>query len=176
MFGLTSLGTVHTVLSLIAVVAGVTALARHGAIRPTSRDGLVYIVATVLTCLTGLGIYQHGGFGKPHVLSIVTLLVLGVTAWARASTVFGSAWQYVEVLGNSLTLFFHMVPGVAETASRLPMGHPLVSGAEDPRLQPVFGVLFVVYLLGVGLQAQRLRRLARRSATPVWALRKRLDG
>jgi hypothetical protein len=36
----------------------------------------VYIWTTVLTCLTGFGIFQHGGFGKPHALGVITLLVL----------------------------------------------------------------------------------------------------
>jgi hypothetical protein len=33
---------------------------------------------------------------------------------------FGSWSRYVEVLGLSLTVFFHWVPAVTETSSRLP--------------------------------------------------------
>jgi len=37
-------------------------------------------IATAITSPTGFGIFQHGGFGKPHVLGIVTLLVLAIAA------------------------------------------------------------------------------------------------
>lgn len=155
MFGLTPLGTIHTAISLVALAAGLWALLRDKAILPGSGLGKVYIWATVLTCLTGFGIFQHGGFGPPHVLGIVTLLVLGVAAVARRW--FGRAGPYVETLAYSLTFFFHFIPGVNETFTRVPVGAPLLSGPDDPALQKVVGVLFVLYLVGAGLQVWRLR-------------------
>ena len=74
MFGLTRLGVIHTLISLVAAAAGLIALLRDKLISPRNRTGMVYIVATVLTCLTGFGIFQHGGFGKPHILGIITLV------------------------------------------------------------------------------------------------------
>ena len=91
MLGLTPLGTVHTAVSLMAVAAGLIALCRDGAISPTNLPGKTYIAATILTCLTGFGIFQHGGFGKPHVLGIVTLVVLAVAALARTTQIYGRA-------------------------------------------------------------------------------------
>src|ERR1700674_5573539 len=78
MFGLTTLGVVHTALSLVAVVAAIAALVRYKEISPRQRIGQVYIVATILTCLTAFGISQHGGFGPPHALGILTLIAVGV--------------------------------------------------------------------------------------------------
>ena len=155
MFGLTVLGTIHTAISLVALAAGAWALARDQAILPGTGVGRVYIWATVLTCLTGFGIFQHGGFGVPHALGIVTLVVLGVAAVARRWL--GRAGPYVETLGYSLTFFFHFIPGATETFTRLPVGAPLFSGPNDPALQKVVGVLFVLYLIGAVFQALRLR-------------------
>ena len=67
-YGLTYLGLLHTLISLVAVAAALIAFVRHKNIDPASTLGKVYIWTTVLTCLTGFGIYQHGGFGKPHAL------------------------------------------------------------------------------------------------------------
>src|SRR4051812_37530616 len=89
MFGLTSLGTIHTAVSLVALFAGYLALLRAFRIDPQTRLGQVYIWSTVITCLTGFGIFQHGGFGKPHILGILTLLVLGVAALPGALARFG---------------------------------------------------------------------------------------
>jgi len=157
MLGLTPLGTVHTAISLVAVGAGLVALVRDRAISVGSRVGQIYVIATVLTCLTGFGIFQHGGFGKPHALGIITLAVLAVAAAAGRPRGFGRASPYVETVGYSATFFFHLIPGVTETATRLPLGAPLVSDPEAPALQSVIGVLFVVFLVGVALQVRQLR-------------------
>lgn len=156
MLGLTNLGVVHTAISLIAVGAGVIAFIRDREI--TSRNGLgrLYLWTTVLTCLTGFPIMQHGGFGKPHLLGMVTLLVLVVAALAGRGR-FGRASRSVEAVSYSATFFFHMIPAFTETATRLPVGAPLASSQEAPGLQAVIGVVFVFFLIGAALQVRRLR-------------------
>jgi uncharacterized membrane protein len=157
MFGLTSLGVVHTAISLVAVAAGLVALFRYREISLRTGAGKLYVIATVLTCVTGFGIFQHGGFGKPHALGIITLVVLGV-AWVAANTgAFGRAARYVETIAYSTTFFFHMIPGVTETSTRLPLGAPLLPGPDAPQLQAIVGGLFVVLLIGIALQVMRLR-------------------
>jgi len=158
MLGLTSMGVVHTAISLIAVAAGIVALVLCGEISPRTGTGKLYIVTTVLTCLTGFFIFQHGGFGVPHVLGIVTLAVLGVAGIAGYTQAFGRSSRAIETVGYSLTFFFHMIPGFTETATRLPVGAPLASGPESPGLQAAIGVVFLVFLAGATWQVRRLRR------------------
>src|SRR2546422_1696272 len=105
MFGLTPLGTFHTAISLIAVVAGFVALARDKEISTRSAAGSLFFWGTVITCLTGFGIFQHGGFGKPHVLGIVTLIVLGVAVGARAASALRRGSRGLSTLGHFLGRF-----------------------------------------------------------------------
>ena len=162
--GLTSLGIVHTAISLIAVIAGLVALFRYKEITLRNGWGRVFVWTTVLTCLTGFGIFNHGGFGKAHVLGIATLLVLAAAWSAGRLGLFGAAAAYVEVVGYSATFFFHMIPGVTETTIRLPVGKPLFSGPDDPGLQPIAAALFLLFLVGATLQVLRMKR-ARRGST-----------
>jgi hypothetical protein len=148
-YGLTYLGVIHTLISLVAVAAALIAFAREGAINPGTTLGKLYLWTTVLTCLTGFGIFQHGGFGKPHVLGVITLLVLAA-AWKARSV------KAVTVL-YSLTFLFHMIPAVTETSTRLPLGAPLLASAEAPELKAVTGVLLLLFLAGVTLQLRRLK-------------------
>lgn len=157
MFGLTSLGVVHTAISLVALAAGVASLVRYKEILARTALGQTYIWTTVLTCLTSFGIFQHGGFGKAHVLGILTLLVLGIAALARKPRRFGRATPYVETLAYSLTFFFHLIPGVTETFTRFPMGASVFSSPDDPALQKVIGVVFVLFLVGAALQVRKRR-------------------
>lgn len=156
MFGLTSLGVFHTAISLVALAAGLTALARAGAISMRTGVGKLYVWTTALTCITGFGIFQHGGFGKPHVLGVITLVVL-VIAWAAGKGMaFGRLSPYVEAVGYSLTVFFHIVPALAETLTRLPLGSPLLDTPEAPVLQAL-DAFFFLFLIGATLQVRKLR-------------------
>src|ERR1700690_3440399 len=56
MLGLTPLGIVHTAISLVAIVYGVIALLRYKEISPQNRAGQIYLIATLLTAVTALGI------------------------------------------------------------------------------------------------------------------------
>jgi len=161
MLGLSTLGTIHTAISLVALVAGAISLWRHKAIVPSSRSGRWFVVATVLSCLTGFGIFRHGGFGPPHALGVVTLLVLALVALAERTTWLGRAAAYVSTVGMSLTFFLHFIPGTTETFTRLPVGAPLFSGPDDPALQRTVGVLFAIFLAGATAQVWRMRAARR---------------
>jgi len=157
MTSLTSLGIFHTAISLVALGAGLCALVRDREVLPANTLGKVYIWATVLTCLTGFGIFQHGGFGKPHALGALTLLVLAVAALPGGMR-FGARWRYFTASCYTLTVFFHFIPGITETFTRMPLGAPLFSSPGDPNLQKVVGIVFIVFALIIWLQVRRLRK------------------
>lgn len=164
-YGLTYLGVIHTAISLVAVAAALIAFFRDKEIIAASTLGKVYIWTTVLTCLTAFGIFQHGGFGKPHALGIITLLVLGI-AWVAGTTkVLGRASAYVETLSYSITFLLHMIPAITETSTRLPLGAPLLASPEAPELKAATGVLLLLYIIGGALQVRRIR--ARNAAQAV---------
>lgn len=164
MFGLTGLGSIHTLLGLVALVAGVVGFVRHGAISTRTRSGKLFIGATTLTCLSGFGIFQRGGFNIAHALSAVTLLTLAVAAWAERRQGLGRLSPYVGTVGFSLAYFFHWIPGTTETFTRLPLGAPFFSSPEDPNLEKTVGVLFLVFLAGAAVQVWRLH--GRRADSP----------
>jgi uncharacterized membrane protein len=160
--GLTPFGVFHTLISLVAVIAGVVSFVRSGRIGPGDLPGKVYVAFTVASCVTALGIFHHGGFGPPHAVAILTLGVLGVAALARATSLFGRASRYVETIGYSATFLFHMIPAVTETSTRLPPGHPLVADADAPALKATYLVLLALFALGAAVQWKALRGAAGR--------------
>ena len=160
--GLSLLGGIHTAISLVAVASGTIALIRAGEISGNYGAGKTYVVTTILTCLTGFGIFHHGGFGKPHILGIITLAVI-VIALASESKLrlFGRLSPYVATVSYTLTFFFHLIPGITETTTRLPVSSPLASGPNDPHIQAAIGVCFILFLIGATLQVLRLRARSR---------------
>jgi len=169
MLGLTFIGSIHTLLGLIALVAGATCFFQEGAIASRTGAGRLYLWSTALTCLTGFGIFQHGGFNIAHALGAVTLVVLAVAAWAERTQALGRLSIYVATVGFSLTYFLHWIPGTTETFTRFPAGAPLFSSPEDPALEKTVGVMFLLFLVGAAVQVWRLRsgrgvRAVRRTA------------
>ena len=170
MLGLTTLGLFHTAIGLVAVLSGIIAFVRDREISPHNGVGQIYIWATVVTCVTAFGIFQHGGFGKPHMLAVLTLLVLALAALAGRMKVMGRASKYVETIAYSATFLFHMIPALTETFTRLPAGAPLFANADDPGLQKVTGVFLLLFVIGATLQVRRIRATRRALVAPAAAL------
>jgi uncharacterized membrane protein len=156
---LSSLGIFHTTISLMAVASGAIALIRDIKITWNNTIGKIFVTTTVITCLTGFGIFHHGGFGKPHVLGIITLIVLAVAVVAgKNSKPLGRFSPYIETIAYSMTFFFHLIPGITETTTRLPVDHPLATDPGDPIVTTSIGICFIAFLIGATLQVIQLRR------------------
>jgi hypothetical protein len=166
MLGLSTLGFVHTLLGVVALVAGAACFVQDGAITTRSFSGRLFVVTTALTCVTGFGIFQRGGANIAHVLGVVTLVTLGVALWAERQEVVGKLSVYVATVGYSLTYFFHWIPGTTETFTRFPVGAPLFSSPEDPALEQTVGVMFLLFLIGAAIQVRRIRQRHRSKVDP----------
>lgn len=154
---LTTLGALHTAIAFIAIGSGLAALLVYKEVSPASKPGLLYIFTTAITAASGLGIFQHGGFGPPHVLSLLTLLALATGMLAATTTVFGKFSRLVEVVSLSSTLLFHLIPGFTESLTRLPVGAPLLASPEAPEFKVIYGVIFLCFGLGLAWQLRWLR-------------------
>jgi uncharacterized membrane protein len=157
---LTPLGLLHTILSVIAVVAAIAALIRDKEISPQSGIGRIYIWTLVLTCLTGLPIFRHGGIGPPHVLGVLILATLAVAAIAGRTRLFGRFAAYVRTVAYSATVFFLSISTVTETLTRLPPSDPVVASPDAPIFKILYLALLILFLIGAVLQIRTLRAVS----------------
>jgi uncharacterized membrane protein len=157
MMGLTTLGVFHTAFAVVALFCAFFALLRDKEISPRNRVGQVYIITIAVTAVTALGIYQHGGFGPQHVLAILTLVGLATGTLAALTGFFGVSSRYVQAISFSTTILLHLIPGITEILTRLPLGHPLVTSYSAPALKIALLLLLVAFLVGLTLQIRWLR-------------------
>jgi len=160
MHGLSTLGIWHTAISVLALAMGVVSIVQNREIHPRTKAGKAYVLLTVLTCVTALGIFAHGGFNKAHALAIMTLLVLAIAALAGNTSLFGKAGRNVETVAYSTTFFFHLVPGITETLTRLPASQPVFDNPDAAGLQLCLGVVFLAFLVCASLQWRSVKRAA----------------
>ena len=163
-FGLTPLGVFHTAVSLVALYTGIWALIRYKQFSAYERLTQVYLVFTFITAASGLGIFQHGGFGPPHVLALLTILAIVAGVVIEKTVMFGGLTRYAQAICYSTTLFFHAIPGFNESLSRLPPGKPITTGPDDPLFQKIAAVIFLAYLVGMVVQLVGLKRTAPKAA------------
>lgn len=147
---LSTLGIIHTVISVIALIAAFVALFQSGRIDPRSSAGRWYVILTLLTCFTSFGVMKTGKFTPAHGLSVLVLILLVLAVYARR--LFGARGPKLETILMSTTLFFSFIPAITETLTRLPISHPI---AENPDAAPVkTGYLILVVAFAVGLYFQ----------------------
>lgn len=161
---LSLLGAVHTVISLVPVAAGLYGFVRHGAIEPSTASGRVYLTGLVLSVLTSFGLSSTGGFNPGHALGILALLAVAASLLVPRMRFLGALRPYLATLGRSFSYFLLLVPGIAETLTRLPTMQPLAQGPESPVVRVTLLAWTVLFLLGAALQAWMIR--TRRTARP----------
>jgi len=149
---LTPLGVVHTLLSLVAVVAALVALVREGGV---SRRSSVYIWSLVATCLTGLPIFRHGTIGPPHITGVLTLAAFALAFVAGRTGVFGRASKRVETIGYWVTLLLLGISTVTETLTRVPPSAPLVASPDAGVLKVLYLGLLVLFVIGLTRQLRQ---------------------
>ncbi len=152
------LGWFHTAMGAIALLSGIFALIRFKEITWAQAAGKIYLLATLVTAVSALGIYQRGTFGPGHVLAVLTLLALGLGTAAAAGRVFGAWSRKVRAASYSATLLFHSIPAITDASLRLPVGDPLLDSIDDPILKGAYGILLLIYLVGVTLQLRWIGR------------------
>lgn len=161
MFGISSLGWVHTLGSLPAIPAAAYMFAVHGRIVPRSKAGTVYLVAMLVGAATVfLVAHQPVSYG----IGAVTLLLLAIGYTADRLPVSRRAARYIETITLSVTAFLLMLPTVTEILRRVPDGHPFVTDLKSPLLLGAQGGILAALVIGLTVQVTALRRRGTASA------------
>jgi hypothetical protein len=154
---LSFLGIIHTIISVIAIIVALVALFRYGKIGPENGTGQLYIILTIITCLTGFPIMKTGHPSAGHALGVIILVILPIAVYARSIRFFGKAADYIQIILMSLTLLFSMIPATVESLTRLPIDQPLASGPDSPMVKMWLGIWFALYVVGTLYQVVKLK-------------------
>ncbi|WP_089174620.1 hypothetical protein [Bosea sp. AS-1] len=158
MFGISSLGWVHTLGSLPAIPAAAYMFALHGRIVPRSPAGIVYFVSMLIGAAT---VFLVAHQPVSNVIGALTLLLLLIGYAVGRLPIPDRATRYVETIALSLTAFLLMLPTVTEILRRVPDGHPFVTDLKSPLLLGAQGSILAALVIGLTVQIVFLRRQGR---------------
>lgn len=144
---LSNMGVFHTVIGVVALISGFKILWQHKQITSPPLTGRIYLWATIITALSSLTLFKHGGFNVAHALAILTLLTVVVGFIVEKTNLLKTLNKYFVALCYSSTILFHLIPTATEILTRFPVKSPVVNSLNDPFLHKTYLCIFLVFLV-----------------------------
>jgi hypothetical protein len=129
---LSAFTTLHTVLSLIGIVAGLVVLFQM--LRGQFSKGWtwLFLFTTVLTSVTGYG-FPASQILPSHIVGGISLAVLAIALYALFGKRLAGGWRAVYVVTAAIALYLNCFVGVVQAFMKLPPLHALApTGSEPP--------------------------------------------
>jgi hypothetical protein len=133
----------HTILSLVALVAGFVVVRELFASRTPPTWTAVYIATAVLTSVTGFGFSFP--FGPSHVVGIIALVVLVPVIAATYVFHLEGPWRWIYAIGQVITLYFLVFVLVAQFFKKVPALTALAPTLSEPPFAVAQTVVLVIF-------------------------------
>lgn len=148
---LSAFTTLHVVISLIGIVAGLAVL--PGILRG-ERPGqltLVFLVTTALTSITGF-MFPFNTLLPSHIVGAISLVVLAFAFAGLYLFHLSGAWRWIYVVGAVAGLYFNLFVLIAQGFQKVGPLHALAPTQSEPPFAIAQAVLLVIFLF-VGTRA-----------------------
>jgi hypothetical protein len=140
--------TLHVIISLIGLAAGVLAAIAMLADKRPGLETAVFLCATVLTSATGF-LFHSAKIGPPHIVGVISLIVLALAIAALYGFHLKGAWRPVYVISAFLALYLNAFVGVVQAFDKIGALKALApTGSEPPFLVAQLVVLAAFVALG----------------------------
>ncbi len=151
----------HVIISLIGIASGLIVVFAMLANRRASGWTALFLATTVLTSATGF-LFHSKAFGPPHVLGVISLVVLAPTLLAIYGRRLAGLWRPVYVIGAIFALYLNCFVAVVQAFQKVSFLHALApAGSEPPFLAAQAATLLAFVILGF-LALRRFRPSALR--------------
>jgi hypothetical protein len=150
-FDLPTFTLIHTVLSLVGIIAGLIVVGGLIAEQRFSRWTGVYLLTTVLTNITGFG-FPFVTLLPSHIVGGISLLVLAVAIVARYLKRLTGAWRRIFVVTAVLALYLNVFVLVVQLFQKIP-GLVAVAPTQSAPAFVVTQLFILVLFAGIGWAA-----------------------
>jgi hypothetical protein len=136
--------TVHVIISLIGIVAGIIVM--FGLLGSNKMPGLtaIFLLFTILTSATGF-LFPLEKLLPSHMIGILSLVLLAIACIALYGMKLSGAWRWIYAVTALLSLYFNVFVLVIQSFLKIPALTALAPG--NPPSGPVFAVVQGIVLL-----------------------------
>jgi hypothetical protein len=144
----------HVILSLIGIAAGLVVV--FGMLAGRRLDGwtALFLATTVLTSVTGF-MFHSAHFGPPHVVGLLSLLLLVLAILARYSYHMAGSWRWIYVVTAVISLYLNVFVGVVQAFQKLPLLQPLAPTGTEPPFAVAQGLVLLAFVVLAVLALKR---------------------
>jgi hypothetical protein len=141
---LSAFTTLHVVISLIAIVAGLVVM--FGMLGSNRQPGLtaIFLLFTILTSVTGF-MFPFSGVTPGIVLGILSMILLAVACLALYAMHLSGAWRWIYVVTALAALYLNVFVLGVQSFLKIPVLHELAPG--NPPAGPAFAVVQGIVLV-----------------------------
>jgi hypothetical protein len=149
---LSAFTTLHVVISLIAIVAGLIVM--FGMLGPYRAGGLtgIFLLFTILTSVTGF-MFPFGGITPGILIGILSVVLLAIACLALYAMKASGPWRWIYAVTALASLYLNVFVLIVQGFVKIPSLHALAPG--NPPNGPAFAVVqgivllfFVVMIIG----------------------------
>jgi hypothetical protein len=140
--------TLHVVISLIAIVAGLIVMfTMLGASRPGGLSA-IFLLFTILTSVTGF-MFPFSGVTPGILIGILSVILLALACLALYGMKLAGAWRTIYVLTALLSLYLNVFVLVIQSFLKIPALHELAPGnpPAGPAFAAVQGIVLVFFVV-----------------------------
>ena len=147
---------VHVLLSLVGILAGLVVVYGFLQGRLLSGWNSLFLVTTIATSATGF-LFHSAQFGPPHIVGVISLVVLGVAVAALYAFNLAGAWRWIYAITATLALYLNVFVGVVQAFQKVSFLQPLAPTQSEPPFAIAQGIVLVIFIVLGVLAAKRLR-------------------
>lgn len=144
---------VHTILSLVAIGAGVLVLVALMDGRIVAPWTNVYLATSILTSATGF-LFPYTGFLPSHAFGIISLIALAAAAYGLYSQKLAGAWRKIYGLSTVLTVYLLVFVLIVQAFLKI----SFLARFAPTQTEPPFAVAQLIALAAFGYLGWRLSR------------------
>jgi hypothetical protein len=161
-FEITTFTLIHTLISLIAITAGLVVMG--GLMAERRLDGWIglFLVTTALTSITGF-MFPLTQLIASHYVGFISLLILPPVIYARYRKHLLGKWRGVFVVGTALTLYLNFFVLVVQLFRRVPA---LLVSAPTQKEPPFVVTQILVLALFAVLSVAAFKKFPQQVSSP----------
>src|SRR5690349_12834985 len=109
----------HVIISLVAIAAGVVVVAAMVSGTASRSWTALFLATTILTSVTGF-MFPSTSFGPPHVVGLISLVVLAVAVFALYLKRLSGLWRPAYIVTTIAALYLNVFVGVVQAFQKIP--------------------------------------------------------
>lgn len=155
-FGVSTLQTMHVLITFAGIASGLWVLAGMIGGRWMNTATLVFLATTVASTLSGF-LLPIKGLTPAVITGIVSLLVLAVALWARYGAKMRGRWRGAWVISATIALYLNVFVLVVQLFQKVPAVHALAPTGSEPPFAIAQGLTLLAFLTAGILAFRRFR-------------------